>query len=264
MGSARLRLGGPQSPFQPRRTDNAHTMAPKIRQLLGLAIPLVCAVAFIRLGLWQLARHEERAAINAGLVARLTEAPVEFTALPADTAALRWHRTTLSGRLRYDLEQVQAARVNAGSPGVHLLTPLELPGSDTLVIVTRGWVYSPDAASADLARWREGDSVTLAGYVLPLADSGAPAPADAGAPLRSVNRRALESRLGRPVSAAMVVMTSDSVARADSVPRRLAMPLVEAGPHRSYALQWFAFATIAVIGGIVLYRRSIVDPRATA
>ncbi len=202
--------------------------------------------------------------INAGLLARLADAPVDHAALPTDSGAQRWHRVTLAGRYRYDLEQVQAGRVNAGSPGVHLLTPLERAGTDTLVVVSRGWVYSPDAASADLGRWREGDTVTLAGYVLPLADSGAAAPADARLPLRSVNRRALESRMGRPVSPAMVVMTSDSVARLDSVPRRLTLPAVEAGPHRSYALQWFAFAIIAVVGGIFLYRRSIVEPSPTA
>ncbi len=233
----------------------------RLRQkaLLGLAIPLACAALFVRLGLWQLSRHEERAAINAGLVARLAEAPIDFAELPAnggaDSSAQRWHRVTLTGRFRYDLEQVQAARVNAGSPGVHLLTPLERAGTDTLVVVSRGWVYSPDAASVDLGRWREGDTLVLAGYVLPLADSGAAAPADARLPLRSVNRRALESRLGRPVAPAMVVMTSDSAARLDSVPRRLTLPAVDAGPHRSYALQWFAFAIIAVVGGIFLFRQ---------
>lgn len=231
----------------------------QIRRFFGLAIPLACAALFVRLGLWQLDRHGERAAINAGLETRLGSAPMAFDALPADTAAQRWQRVTLAGRFRYDLEQVQAGRGNAGSPGVHLLTPLERPGTDTLVVVTRGWVYSADAASADLARWREADTVALAGYVLPLPDSGAAPPVDARAPLRVVHRRALETRLGAPVASAMVVMTSDSTARADSVPRRLAMPAVDAGPHRSYALQWFAFAIIAVVGGVLLYRRSIVS-----
>lgn len=213
------------------------------------------------LGFWQLRRHDARAELNAPLAARLVEAPVPFREIPADTAGQRWRRVTLTGRFRYDLEQVQASRTNAGSPGVHLLTPLERTGTDTLVVITRGWVYSPDAASADLARWREGDDVTLTGYVLPLAADGPAAPVGDSAtvpPLRAVHRAALEARLGAPVAPVLVVMTSDSAARADSVPRRLALPAVDAGPHRSYALQWFAFALIAVVGGVALYRRSIV------
>lgn len=233
----------------------------RLRPLFGLLIPLVCAGVFVRLGLWQLARHQERAAINAPLAARLDAAPVAIDALPADTAAQRWVRVSLSGRFRYDLEQVHGGRTNAGSPGVHLMTPLERPGSDTLIVVVRGWVYSPDAAAIEPARWREPEEVSLVGYALPLESDGAVA-APPPAPLRAVHRRALTDRTGVPIAPVLVVMTSDSAARADSVPRRLAMPIVDAGPHRSYALQWFAFALIAVIGGIVLYRRSIVGARA--
>lgn len=229
---------------------------PSPKRLFALLIPLACAVVFVKLGFWQLDRGREVAAINDGLAARLTQAPVPFAELAADTGAQRWQRVTLTGRFRYDLEQVQAARTNAGSPGVHLLTPFEQSGTAPLVVVTRGWVYSADAATATLERWREhdGDTVDIAGYVLPLPDSGTPAPANVALPLRAVHRAALEQRLGAPIAPVLVVMTSDSVARIDSVPRRLAMPLIDPGPHRSYAIQWFAFATIAVVGGVVLFK----------
>ena len=150
----------------------------RMRRLFALLIPLACAALFIRLGFWQLERGRERAEINEGLSARLTEAPMPFDALPADTLAQRWRRVTLAGRFRYDLEQVQAARTNGGSPGVHLLTPLQREGNDTLVIVSRGWVYSADAASANLARWRESEQVELSGYALPWPPEGTPAPPD--------------------------------------------------------------------------------------
>lgn len=236
---------------------------PTPKRLFALLIPLACAVVFIRLGFWQLERGRERATINEGLSARLAQAPVPFAELAADTGAQRWQQVTLTGRFRYDLEQVQAARTNAGSPGVHLLTPFERAAPSPLVVVTRGWVYSADAASAQLERWREreGETVEIAGYVLPLPDSGTPPPANTSLPLRAVNRTALEQRLGQPTAPVLVVMTSDSIARVDSVPRRLAMPLIDPGPHRSYAIQWFAFATIAVVGGIVLFRAS--GPRAS-
>ena len=234
----------------------------RFKTLLALAIPLACAALFVRLGVWQLARHQEVAALNQGLLDRMGAAPQPLGTLASDTTGARWQAVRVSGRFRYDLEQVQASRANKGSPGVHLITPLELPGTDTLVVVTRGWVYSADAASADLGRWRERDSVTLAGYLVPLIADGLPAPADRALPLRSLNRRALEARLGRPVAPVQIVMTSDSVARIDSVPRRLEPPILDAGPHRSYAAQWFAFAIIAVVGGVVLFRRTVVSERA--
>jgi cytochrome oxidase assembly protein ShyY1 len=33
------------------------------------------------------------------------------------------------------------------------------------------------------------------------------------------------------------------------------VPTFDEGPHLSYAIQWFAFATIAVVGGAVLLLR---------
>lgn len=228
------------------------------KALLGLAIPLACAALFVRLGIWQVARHQDRAAYNVAVAARLAQGPAPFTTLPTDTGAMRGRRVTLTGRFRYDLEQVLASRSNGGAPGVHLLTPLERAGNDTLVIVVRGWVFSSDAATVDRARWREGDTVTVAGYASPLQASGPPPPTDSLKPLRLASQSALSARLGRPVAPALLVMTADSTGPAGSVPRRLGVPELSAGSHQSYAIQWFAFALIAVVGGVLLFRRGIV------
>jgi surfeit locus 1 family protein len=234
------------------------------RTLLGLLIPLVCAALFIRLGFWQLARHRERAMWNAALEARLAAAPAPFRAVPiGDSAAVRGRRVLVEGRFRYEREQVLAGRVNDGSPGIHLLTPLALEGTDTLLVVVRGWVYSPDAAGVELARWREGERVTIAGHLLPLPPDGPPPPA-ASRPLRTMHVAALEARFGAPVWPVQLVMTSDSAPRADSVPRRLRPPALDAGPHWSYMLQWFGFAGVAVIGGALLFiRQRRADAQAT-
>jgi len=231
----------------------------RVRPLLGLLIPLACAALFVRLGLWQLSRHQERAGFNAILAARLGQPASVLDGIAlADSTSVRGRRVTVSGRFRYDLEQVVAGRVSEGSPGVHLLTPLERPGSDTLLVVLRGWVYSPDAKSVVTAEWHERDSVTVSGYLIPISEDGV-APAGVlrpGEPMRRVSLRALRARISAPIYAAQLVMTSDSLRRADSVPRRLPPPTIDAGPHWSYMWQWFAFAVVAVVGGVGLFRRS--------
>jgi surfeit locus 1 family protein len=228
----------------------------RIRPLLGLAIPLACAALFIRLGVWQLSRHRERAAFNAVVAARLGEPPTDLQGVPTgDSASVRGRRVRVTGRFRYDLEQVAAGRVSEGSPGIHLLTPLERPGSDSLLVVIRGWVYSPDAAAVDRTRWRERDTVSIEGYLIPIpADSGA-ATAAAGRSMRRVTLEGLRARIGAPILAAQLVMTSDSLRRTDSVPRRLPPPAIDPGPHWSYMWQWFAFAAVAIVGGVALVRR---------
>lgn len=243
----------------PAVTPDTSPAQMRLRTLFSLLFPLAAAALFVRLGLWQGGKHLERSAANEGLAVRLAGPAIPYRQLPTDTLDARWRRVALVGRFRYDLEQVQAGRTSGGSPGVHLLTPLELDGSNLLVVVARGWVYSPDASSVDLPRWRESEQVALEGYVLPLAPEGAP-PA-AGRPFRALSVPGLSARLGREVAPYLVVMTSDSAARADSVPRRLPPPVVDGGPYRSYAIQWFAFALIAIVGGAVLFRRGIVEER---
>lgn len=233
----------------------------RLRTLLSLLIPLACAGLFVRLGVWQLSRHSEVAALNQGLVDRLGAAPVPLGTQASDTTGARWLAVEVSGRFRYDLEQVLASRSSRGSPGVHLLTPLERADNDTLLLVTRGWVYAADAATAELPRWRERDSVTIAGYLVPLVADGPPPPPDNALPIRTLSRAAIEARVGAPIAPVQLVMTSDSMARIDSVPRRLPPPVLDAGPHRAYAAQWFAFAIIAVVGGTLLFRKSIVADR---
>jgi cytochrome oxidase assembly protein ShyY1 len=49
------------------------------------------------------------------------------------------------------------------------------------------------------------------------------------------------------------LVSQDSAA--DTTPARLAPPALDDGPHLSYAIQWFSFAVIAIVGaGIVAYR----------
>lgn len=225
----------------------------RLRAFLTLALPLAFAALFVRLGIWQLSRLREKRAFNAVLSARFAAAPADITTLPADTALGHYRRVTAGGTMLYDREVVYAGRSREGSPGVDLLTPLKLDGRDTVVMVNRGWAYSFDAASIDNARWREKDSVRISGYAETF-----PGKERSAAPRRvhALDRAAVQAIVGLPVAPYMIVQTSDSVMHADSVPVRLEVPVPDEGPHKSYAIQWFSFALVAVVGGVALSRRS--------
>lgn len=217
-----------------------------------------------RLGFWQLSRLSERRAYNAVLLSRLGQPRLTATGFPGDTAEGHYRRGTASGVLQYELEIAWAPRARQGSPGVNFLTPLKVAGSDTMLLVDRGWAYSPDAKSVDFARWRERDTTTVSGYLETWSqpcssDATASLPPDCAERdarvLRRLNRKAVERLVGAPVAPYLLMQTSDSVLRADSVPVRVEIPELDEGPHLGYAYQWFAFATIALAGGIALARR---------
>jgi surfeit locus 1 family protein len=223
------------------------------RTIAFCAFAVLASLLFVRLGLWQLARLHEKVQRNVEIEAHQREAPVRFASLPLDTAAARYRRASLTGAFDYGQELVLSGRTHQGSPGAELVTPMRVPGSDTVVLVNRGWVYSPDGASVDRSRWREGDTATVVGYVeLYAPDAGATGAARDPRIVRRISRREASSRIPYPLAPYYLVQTGDT---ATSHPVRREMPVLDEGPHLSYAIQWFAFAMIALAGaGFVIWR----------
>lgn len=234
------------------------------RTVLFLAIAVAAATLFIRLGVWQLERRGERRALNAVVAARLDSGVVDATRFLGDSSGARFRRATLTGTPDYAHEIILAARSLNGSPGVYLLTPVRPAGRDTFMLVNRGWVYSPDGATVDRRRWHERDSIWT-GYIeiLPAsAASGASAGAKPGDTLvYRLDRDAIARALPYAIAPTYLIAMEDSAAaRRDTIPAsnrvaRLAPPALDDGPHLSYAIQWFAFAVIALVGaGLVALR----------
>lgn len=214
------------------------------------ALAVALAVLFVRLGIWQLDRLGERRAQNADTRARLSQPTTSFARLRREKAG--WLRqTALEGVPDYANEFVVTGRSRNGSPGVHIFTPVMIPGNDTVVLVNRGWVYSPDAATVELGRWRE-KRVAFHGYTqqLPWPHT---APPIKGRGLRTLGFMGVDLLLPYRFYG-LYLVSQDSAA--DSTPARLPMPALDDGPHLSYAIQWFSFAAIALIGAAMITIRA--------
>ena len=226
----------------------------RLRNVIAIVIAVLVAAACIRLGIWQLDRHAQRVATNELAVDRMTRPPIRaLSELPADTGAARYRAVELSGTYDFENEFILVNRTSRGAPGVNLITPLRVPGETRAVLVNRGWVYAPDGSTVETARWREASETTVRGYLLPLPSHGD----GSGAQARSVRRLDLASMSERtpyPLAAVIVVDTS-TAERGSSTPGRLGAVALDDGPHLGYAMQWFSFAAIAVVGvGILVWR----------
>jgi surfeit locus 1 family protein len=238
---------------------------PNRRPLLPpIVLTVVFALVCIRLGFWQLGRLEERRTWNTHLEQRLVAAPIAITALPPDSATGHYRRVSAHGRFDFGRQVALATRSFQGSPGVHLLTPLQLDDGAT-VMVNRGWVYAPDAMTIDAAKWREweGDTVTVSGYAETWSGRETVPVPDSLRVVRALDSSAVARLVGAPILTYYLAQTSDS-ARGTERPVRLSAPVLSDGSHRSYAIQWFSFALIALVGGTLLVREELVRRRASA
>jgi len=76
-----------------------------------------------------------------------------------------------------------------------------------------------------------------------------------------LDRSRMEKRIGRPLRAVYLLATADSGTARSEKPARFTLPVLDDGPHRSYAFQWFSFAAIAVVGAGIVIRNEAVGKR---
>jgi len=174
----------------------------------------------------------------------------------ADTATARYRYTSLRGTWDYANELVLTSRSRQGSPGVYVITPLKTWDEGRIVLVNRGWVYAADGMSVDLAVWTEGDTGVVAGFVETYTHGVGPVSTPSA--VRGVRRLTADSiaaRLPYPIAPVLVVQQDTATASGVTHPVRIDAPTLAEGSHRSYAIQWFAFAIITVIGTLAVIRK---------
>lgn len=228
----------------------------KRRNVLAAVFAIITALTFSRLGVWQLQRLGERRARNEALASRLHTAARPLSQLPADSAGAHWRRAIATGRYDFDHQIVLSGRTYDGSPGVQIVTPLHLEGGGPAVLVNRGWVYSSDAATVDLARWDEPPHATVSGYVEDFVHGGrgiARLPSHTNAWTR-LDAEELRAAFPFPIAPYYVVALDTMMEYRTAhelptvTPVRLALPQMDDGPHMRYAIQWFTFAAVALVG----------------
>jgi cytochrome oxidase assembly protein ShyY1 len=241
------------------------------RSSVALALVAVALAAlFVRLGIWQLSRNAERRALNASIVRaeRDPARPLERLAPPggdADPEELAFRRVDATGRYLVRDQVELYGRTVAGRPGDELLTPLLL-ADGRAVLVNRGWVPGPEDPPVGQATPPSG-SVTVRGVLLPAEASTEPAGrgGEHVGVLTRIDITRIDAGLPYDLLPVSLLLEAQRPAQHGALPARAPLPRPDAGPFLSYAIQWFCFATIALVGyPILVLRRSKRDEAETA
>lgn len=230
--------------------------------LLGTLVALLAAL-FVALGIWQLDRLGQVRERNRLLRSRLEQEPLNAAALPAAPSSqavegLALRRTTATGRYDVDEQILIRSRQHRGQNGFHVLTPLRQEGGPA-VLVNRGWIpVGSQAPPVDRAA-PPADQVEVTGILRDSEEAGLLGPRDppTGELKRAfrIDVERLSHQLPYAVVPLWVQLTDQRPAQGGPLPVPAPPPDLDEGPHLSYAIQWFSFAMIAVVGFAAYARR---------
>ncbi len=225
--------------------------------LTHLAV-IATAVLFVNLGLWQLDRNAEREAEAGRIEAVQDAAPVPLTEALADPDPFLRPVEVTGTFLPGEGEVRLTPRSRNDLPGLQVLTPFRTDSGD-LIIVDRGWVpLDTTPPPAPLG------STTFEGRLAEPRTSRQVLRDDDGtvASLINVDLDVLAEQVEGLRTDAYVEVVDEEARLLGALPRP-AEPAQAPGSVNSlsYAVQWFTFAAIGLIGYPLLLRRRIADRR---
>jgi len=231
------------------------------RWIAAHVVVLVIAVVFVNLGLWQLRRLEQRQLENAIAESRYTAPPEKLETLletaGADFNSLRYRRAVVQGVYLVEEEVLMRNQVYLDQAGFHVIDPLAF-SDGRAVLVNRGWVpLELDDPPVQEALPPTGD-VQLTGWINTTQTRPSLGPADPESGDLEIMNRVDIARIQLQVDEELVPVYLVLEESAGQLPIAVAAPVFDdEGNHLAYAIQWFGFTLIGLIGYVFLIRKSL-------
>ncbi len=232
-----------------------------MRWALLVVFVVALAVVFVNLGEWQLRRLAERENRNATTISN-EQAPVRpyeqvFDRVIVD--ADQWQRVTATGTFDGDHQFVVRNRNNGEDRGYVVVTPLRTATGS--VLVDRGFIQVvPGTGIPAAGPPPPAGEVRVLGYVRRNEQGRQGAVSPVNGSVRLINSDALAPAVGYPVANGFISAIEVSPGQEGGfVP--VAVPELTSGPHFWYAMQWFMFAGIGILGIVVFIRSDLRDRR---
>ncbi len=111
---------------------------------VGTLVTICCIPLFIKLGLWQHSKADQKMALQAQYDASSTHSA---EAIPNDLSNpenLRYKQVEVTGEYIKQYQILLDNQVEEETAGYHVITPLKIAGKDALVLVDRGWIVASD------------------------------------------------------------------------------------------------------------------------
>jgi cytochrome oxidase assembly protein ShyY1 len=219
-------------------------------------IVVVILSLFCLAGFWQIHRLHERQAYNRSVRTAEAKAPVDLDrALTAEP----YRRVTATGHYDVSNEVLLRSQVrNDEDTGNDLVTPFVLTDGRA-ILVDRGWVTLDVTKPREAKTAPPDGTVKITGLVLPTEKKRVFSPAiPPTGKVEAVNYVGVK-RIGQQLPYALAMQDGYVLLRrqdpAAKIPLYQEPPELTEGPHRAYAVQWFLFMLVGIVGYSAFIRR---------
>jgi cytochrome oxidase assembly protein ShyY1 len=235
----------------------------RFRLVPFIATVLLVALA-IALGNWQERRAFDKTALRDRLEQRSAQPPVDLGPALPPLAPLEFRRVRLTGEFVPAWPLFLDNRPYQGRSGLYLLMPFKIMGSDTHVLVARGWLPADPHVHDRLPAYTtptgpvtiDGIVTSSAGHVLQLGTAAALKP---GAIVQNVELAQFAQASGLRLQPFFVEQTGPKEEGAALV-RDWPAPSTGIDKHKGYAFQWYALAAMAFLFFVITGFRSGTRP----
>jgi surfeit locus 1 family protein len=220
----------------------------------------VVIVLCVLLGLWQLDRLDQRQRVNDLIRDRSTRpaSTVDRALLEGGPDELNYVAVRDTGTYVPDEQVVIRSRSQGEAAGSWVVTPLRT-SAGTTVLVNRGFV--PDVQAAPEEVPVPAGPVEVTGWLRRSERRGPLGPRDPAegrlAAFARIDVARLDAQIPGELAPVWLQLATEAPPPGPGSPDPVPLLDLGEGPHLSYAIQWFTFATLGVIVyGLLLRRRS--------
>ena len=230
--------------------------------LLGILLILICIPLFIKFGLWQYNKAQQKleiqAAYNHAEVGSALQFPLSDTKNLLDTDWWKYKKVTVTGVYETKYQFLLDNQVEGKRVGFHVITPLKINHTSQYVLVNRGWILGKDTHT-ELPTFDTPEGIqTLTGQIW--------------VPSRKIftleNEAAIDQSLNKrtepwktvwqhmniakykqsvPFSVSELAIKLDQTSNAGGFVRNWQVPAERITTHIGYAYQWFGFALATLL-----------------
>jgi cytochrome oxidase assembly protein ShyY1 len=236
-------------------------MRPAFRfRLIPFIATVLLVVLGIALGNWQERRAAQKIEVKHRLAARGADAPLVLGPAITPVEPMEFRHVSVTGQFLSNWPVFLDNRPYQGRPGFILLMPFKIAGSNTHVLVARGWLPRDMAVHDKLPAYTTPPGqVTIGGVVTAspgrVLQLGTPAPLKPNAIVQNLEVRAFAQASGLALQPFFVEQSG---------PREQGEPFVRDWPtpalgiekHQGYAFQWYALAAMAFLFFVITGFRS--------